>query len=516
MAPKKDYERFESQVRLVNRGILPTADLPREKGATRSLPHWQIIYSRIVKVSDLLVVTLSIFAAQLLWLPWDSVLVLEPAAESDRIPYAAVSAFIVLLWMLTLIFSRAYDTHVLALGDEEYSRVVRASGVTFMLVSAIAYWSKTELARGYVLIAIPVGMVLLVFCRWLSRRWLSSQWRKKRMRTSVVIIGEGVALETILRHLIKSPGTPYKVVGICDTDDPSRPLEKGSAFDQDFLMLPYADDISEQLREMDAETLVIVPGPLSSPERIRQIGWLLDQSSQKMLLAPGLTDVAGPRIAIRPAAGMPLMQIDPAGPSRLSRLTKRTFDFLVSLTVTILLSPIILITALTIKLTDKGPVFYKQERIGFLGKPFLIWKFRSMRTNSDQLEAELIAQRDAGNEVLFKMKDDPRITPIGKFIRRFSIDELPQLFNVIGGSMSLIGPRPPLPREVKQYEDEVYRKFLVKPGITGLWQVSGRSNLSWDESVRMDLYYVENWSFIGDLRILWRTAKAVVDGDGAY
>lgn len=183
----------------------------------------------------------------------------------------------------------------------------------------------------------------------------------------------------------------------------------------------------------------------------------------------------------------------------------------------LLLSPLLVAIAAIVKFSSPGPVLFRQRRVGINGRPFEMLKFRSMVIDAEARLAELqAAQRDAGNAVMFKMKDDPRVTPIGRFIRRFSLDELPQLFNVLGGSMSLVGPRPPLPRETDVYDSHVHRRFLVKPGITGLWQVSGRSNLSWEDTVRLDLYYVENWSMTGDLVILWRTAKAVLGSDGAY
>jgi exopolysaccharide biosynthesis polyprenyl glycosylphosphotransferase len=196
---------------------------------------------------------------------------------------------------------------------------------------------------------------------------------------------------------------------------------------------------------------------------------------------------------------------------------KRLFDVVGSLTLIVLFSPVLLAVTVAIKLTSKGPVFFRQDRVGINGETFRMIKFRSMVIDAEsRLEALKAQQRDAGNQVLFKLKNDPRITKVGKFIRRFSIDELPQLFNVVTGDMSLVGPRPPLRSEVDLYGDDALRRLLVKPGMTGLWQVSGRSDLTWDDSVRLDVYYVENWSITGDLAILWRTAKAVFGSSGAY
>jgi exopolysaccharide biosynthesis polyprenyl glycosylphosphotransferase len=179
------------------------------------------------------------------------------------------------------------------------------------------------------------------------------------------------------------------------------------------------------------------------------------------------------------------------------------------------LMPVLLLIALAVRLDSPGPVLYRQERIGVNGRGFTILKFRSMSVDADCLLAELL-YRNEGGGLLFKMRRDPRVTRVGRWLRRFSLDELPQLFNVLGGSMSLVGPRPPLPAEVERYDSSVSRRLLVKPGLTGLWQISGRSDLSWEEAVRLDLRYVENWSLALDALILVKTVRAVVSSSGAY
>jgi len=233
-------------------------------------------------------------------------------------------------------------------------------------------------------------------------------------------------------------------------------------------------------------------------------------------MAPSLTDVGGPRIHVRPVAGLPLLHVETPTFIGPQLFLKRGFDLVGSFLLVVILSPLLIVIAFWVRLSTPGPVLFRQERVGFRGRPFLMLKFRSMVADAEARLPGLLDRHDAGNEVLFKLQDDPRVTPIGRWLRRYSLDELPQLFNVLGGSMSLVGPRPPLAREVESYEQHVHRKFLVKPGVTGLWQVSGRSSLSWEESVRLDLYYVENWSITGDLLILWRTAKAVLGRQGAY
>lgn len=273
--------------------------------------------------------------------------------------------------------------------------------------------------------------------------------------------------------------------------------------------------IMKAIEETDADAIAISAGTVLKPRVIRQLGWELQERGISMIMAPALTDIAGPRIHTQPLAGLPLIHVSTPELEGAQAFVKRAFDCIGAVFGLIVLSPIFLIIALLIWKDSPGPVFFQQERIGRKGIPFKMHKFRSMVVDAEDRLADL-QEANEGNGVLFKMKADPRITKIGAFIRRYSIDELPQLWNVLTGTMSMVGPRPPLQSEVETYEEYVLRRLKVKPGVTGLWQVSGRSDLSWDDSVRLDLYYVENWSLTQDLIILFRTAKAVFGKDGAY
>jgi exopolysaccharide biosynthesis polyprenyl glycosylphosphotransferase len=261
---------------------------------------------------------------------------------------------------------------------------------------------------------------------------------------------------------------------------------------------------------------VIVAGELpGGRDAIQDLGWRLENSKTELILTSRLTDVAGPRIHMRPVDGLPMLHVDLPQYAGLNHTIKRGIDLALAGFAVLLLSPVLAAVALAVRLDSPGPVLFRQERIGVAGRSFTMFKFRSMVIDAEARLAALAAQNE-GSGLLFKMRDDPRITKVGAFIRRYSLDELPQLFNVLNGSMSLIGPRPPLPREVVAYEGRVNRRLLIKPGITGLWQVSGRSNLSWEESVKLDLYYVENWSITTDFMILLKTVRAVLHSDGAY
>jgi exopolysaccharide biosynthesis polyprenyl glycosylphosphotransferase len=271
--------------------------------------------------------------------------------------------------------------------------------------------------------------------------------------------------------------------------------------------------LDKAIAETGATTVAICPQ--METETLRRLLWMLEGSDVDVLVSSALTDVTGPRISIRPVAGLPLLHIEEPELTGTRRLMKMLVDRMVALAVVLLSAPLLISIGLTIRLTSRGPAIFKQVRIGRDRVPFTMYKFRSMHVDAEVRLADLQTQKQYDG-LLFKMRDDPRITRVGKFLRKWSLDELPQLFNVLNGTMSLVGPRPPLPSEVAQYEDDVHRRLMVKPGLTGLWQISGRSDLEWDESVRLDLHYVENWSLAMDFVILWRTVFAVLRSEGAY
>jgi exopolysaccharide biosynthesis polyprenyl glycosylphosphotransferase len=252
-----------------------------------------------------------------------------------------------------------------------------------------------------------------------------------------------------------------------------------------------------------------------SGSRLRDLAWKLEKTGTDLCVAPALLDVAGPRTTIRPTAGLPLLHLDHPELSGARRLIKSAFDRSFAAIALGLLLPLLAALALVIRLSDRGPALFQQVRVGKDGRQFVVYKFRTMVVDAEGLQAQLLAMNDSDG-VLFKMRHDPRITPLGRWLRHRSLDELPQLINVLKGDMSLVGPRPALPAEASAYADHVRRRLAVRPGITGLWQVNGRSDLSWEEAVRLDVSYVENWSFVLDLQILWKTWAAVAHGHGAY
>jgi len=476
---------------------------------------WARGYALRLSITDLLVVVWAVVGAQLLRF---GVSAADEAkvgqAGAVTLNYSVISVILIVAWMFVLSVFRTREARIVGTGAAEYRLVIQATLWLFGLGAIVLFLFKVDIARAYVFIALPLGLAVLVLSRWLWRQWLNSKRRNGYYSYRVLLVGSSEAVLRFARDLARSSSSGYLVVGA---------VVPGAIRDTDVLpgtSIPVGADVDSipgLMGEVGADTLVIASSDRLSPDKVRELSWGLEPGRQHLVMAPSLTDVGGPRIHMRPVAGLPLMHVETprfVGPQL---FLKRGFDIVGSGLLIAILSPLLITVAMIVRLSTPGNVLFRQERIGFQGRPFRMLKFRSMVTDAEaQLQGLLDQRRDAGNEILFKLQDDPRVTPIGRWLRRYSIDELPQLFNVFAGSMSLVGPRPPLAREVDAYEAHVHRKFLVKPGVTGLWQVSGRSSLSWEESVRLDLYYVENWSVTGDLVILWRTLRAVVRRDGAY
>jgi exopolysaccharide biosynthesis polyprenyl glycosylphosphotransferase len=443
-----------------------------------------------------------------------------PFTEGDiHVQYGVISLALIAIWLLALMFDGSRDSKVLGSGPREYQRVLWSSAGAFLAVLMFAFFTQTELARTYVAGVFALGTLALLLSRWLWRSWLSRQRLTGRYSSQVLLAGSLESVRIVAEELARHPEAGYWVVGACLSESDQALLSSPNIAlsHRSIPVLGTQQRALESMNSVGADTLVITSADDLPPQRVRELSWGLEPGRQHLVVAPSLLDVGGPRIHTRPVAGVPLMHVETPRFEGAKRYIKRAFDIVASSVFIVLLSPLLIYAALAVKLGSDGPILFRQERTGLGGKQFMMLKFRSMVTNAEELLKKLQdTERAEGNTVMFKMKDDPRVTPIGKFLRRFSIDELPQLFNVLMGTMSLVGPRPPLQREVETYEQHVHRRFMVKPGITGLWQVSGRSNLSWDETVRLDLYYVENWSLTGDVVILWKTARAVIGSDGAY
>jgi exopolysaccharide biosynthesis polyprenyl glycosylphosphotransferase len=484
-----------------------------ELNVDAGVPDWANNYATRLVITDFIVIAWAVVGTQIAWFgTLDAQLNLSKYRGGFALNYSLVSVILILAWVAFLALFGTRDTRVIGTGNNEYKRVTDATIRLFGIVAIVAFLFQLDLARGYIILALPVGTLALLASRWIWRQWLTAQRAKGRYSSRVLLVGSRVSVTAIAKDLSRVPQAGYVVVGACVPGDTIGEYLLGQ--------IPVSsnlDQLQATMAAAGADTVVVTSSDELPPERIRELSWSLEPGRQHLVLAPSLTDVGGPRIHMRPVAGLPLIHVETPRYEGLKRFSKRAFDIVSSSLLILALSPLLAAAAIGVRLSTPGAILFRQDRVGLNGVHFSMLKFRSMVVDAEtQLLSLQDAEREAGNSVMFKMKNDPRVTPIGGFLRRFSLDELPQLFNVLGGSMSLVGPRPPLDREVAVYEHHVHRRFLVKPGITGLWQVSGRSNLSWEDTVRLDLYYVENWSITGDLMILWRTARAVLASDGAY
>ena len=474
---------------------------------------WRSKYANYLRITDLLVLIWVVFGVQIAWFGFSSANVSLTGDHQIAINYTVISLLLISAWMIALdaVGSRGY--HVVGTGTQEYRSVADAAVRLFGVVALIAFLFQVDFARGYILIAFPLGLITVALSRWMWRQWLNVQRHRGRYSSRVILVGSAASVMHIRGQLDRQPEAGYLVVGICVPGG----AEPVSLSETDSFRFTQLDDLPEVMALVHADTVIVTSSDELSPQRVRELSWSLEPGRQHLVMAPSLTDIGGPRIHTRPVSGLPLIHVETPRYEGRKLFAKRAFDILTSVLLLSVLSPMLVLIGIIIRLGSRGPILFRQDRVGINGTTFHMLKFRSMVPDAEARLADLRhTSRTEGNTVMFKMRNDPRVTRVGRFLRRYSLDELPQLMNVLTGTMSIVGPRPPLEREVIQYETHVHRRFLVKPGITGLWQVSGRSNLSWADTVRLDLYYVENWSITGDIVILWRTARAVLARDGAY
>lgn len=414
------------------------------------------------------------------------------------------------IWMVALAGLGTYSSKNRGAKTMEYRRVVFASVAAAALSGLGFYLTRTPFSRAFFAILFAIGMVLLLAGRFVVRQVLHRMHRRGLLGRTVLLGGTPARIDELSRVLKRENWLGYKVVGGLTPKAPRGDHSPGGV-----PLVGETADTLDAVESSGADAVIFADGSFPSSKEFRRMSWDMEGNDEiEMMMAPSVTDIAEERIDVRPVGGLPLVHI--SGPAhRTKRLVlKRAFDIVVSSILLVIFAIPMAVLAVLIKREDGGDVLFRQRRVGQRGEHFTCLKFRSMVPDAEARLAQLKADQSDG--VLFKMADDPRITKIGKLIRRYSLDELPQLWNVLRGDMSLVGPRPPLPKEVEQYGDDVHRRLAARPGMTGLWQVSGRSNLSWEETVRLDIYYVDNWSMLQDLSILTRTIKAVIGSDGAY
>ena len=469
---------------------------------------WRLKYARRLGLVDAAVVSWAVVGAYVARFG------LESSSTEDGV-YGWFSVALAVVWWFMLGAWSSRESRILGAGSDEYKRVAAASLWLFGLVAIISYVLRIDTARGYVGFALPVGLLGLLLARWLLRQHLGIERTTGKSMSRLMLIGGPSAVAHLASSLGRAQHSGYMPVAVYmpgsqaeTTIEPESGLPNlGSA--------PETTSILNAIEQSGVDAVALSAGVQLHPQTLRHLGWELAARNVGLIMAPALTDIAGPRIHTQQVAGLPLIHVTTPTLEGGQRVAKRLFDIVAAALLILATAPLMAVVALLVKVGSRGPVLFRQQRVGMEGEHFSMLKFRSMVVDAERRLADL-SDKNEGHGVLFKMKDDPRVTKIGSLLRKYSLDELPQLFNVLAGSMSLVGPRPPLPHEVAAYEQDVRRRLLVKPGLTGLWQVSGRSDLSWQDAVRLDLYYVENWSLAGDLVILLRTVRAVSRSAGAY
>jgi exopolysaccharide biosynthesis polyprenyl glycosylphosphotransferase len=494
-----DHERVRLGSASVQTAVVPGAQAA-PRAAVRRTPPWARRYAFALVAIESLAAAVA----------GGAVVTASSAALTVGDPLLWAAAALVVAWPLLLAATGAYSERTFGTGSDEYHRVGRAGILLLASLGLVSYAAALDLSRGLVVVAVPALTLATLVVRFAARVWLRSLRARGSCTTGVIVVGRGGAVLELIDHIRRERFAGMDVVAACVTSaDRSR---VSAALD---LPVGGLDDVVSMARRLGAETIAVTSASETAAQYLRQLSWQLEGSGIELLVAPGLIEVAGPRLHIRPFEGLPLLAVEQPRFEGWRRVVKGGLDRTVAGLALLLLAPVLLGIALAVRLGSPGPVLYRQERVGVNGRTFTMFKFRSMVVDADRQVSALSAD-NISDGLLFKMRVDPRVTPVGRLLRRLSLDELPQLLNVLGGSMSLVGPRPPLPGEVARYDTQVSRRLLVKPGLTGLWQISGRSDLPWEEAVRLDLRYVENWSMAMDLLIMVKTFRAVLSRSGAY
>jgi len=479
--------------------------LPRLLPRLRS---WYARYGLALGLTDAAAIAAAVVAAYL----WRFGENLQVTVAGTVHAYPLVAVLIGLVWWVVLDARGSRERCVIGHGLDEYRLVISASLYAFGGVAIVSYFLDAELSRGFFLTLLPLGTFLVLLGRWVGRQILHRRRAIGGAFTPTLVVGSAREVREAVRDLQRNQHAGYRPVAVALTpsDDNAAIMATPEMSD-----LPVIDlsSVNRHVAESRVRAVVVAPGLTRA--RVRQLAWELENSLVRLMFVPSLVDVAGPRLSVHQVQDLSLLSVDLPRYSGWNHAIKRAFDLAFSTVALILLAPVLAVIAVLIKREDGGPILFRQERIGLRGEPFVVHKFRTMCVDAESRIDAMIAAA-GGQALLFKVEDDPRITKIGKVLRKYSLDELPQFWTVLRGGMSVVGPRPQVAREVAEYTDAAHRRLLIKPGITGLWQVNGRSDLSIEESIRLDLRYVENWSLTGDLTIIARTIRVVLQSSGAY
>ncbi|HEX9358561.1 MAG TPA: sugar transferase [Streptosporangiaceae bacterium] len=428
------------------------------------------------------------------------------------LPYLSLTCGLPVAWWMSVLLIGGYDTRFIGLGSDEFRRILGAAVNLTAGVAVVSYAAKLDLARGYMAVALPSATVMDLTARYLLRKRLHRRRVRGWCVRRVVAVGHAAEVARLVTVLRRDTYHGLAVVAACLVDAREGGRPDGAA---GVRVAGGLCDVAAAVHRFGADTVAVLACPEMDGGRLRELAWELEKTGTDLFVAPTLLDVAGPRTTIRPVAGLPLLHVDHPELAGTRQAVKSMFDKTCAAVALLMLAPLFAVIAISIRLADHGPVLFRQTRIGKNGQGFTVYKFRTMVPDAEQRKSDLAAFNEATG-ALFKIRRDPRVTRLGACLRRWSLDELPQLINVLIGDMSLVGPRPALPAEVAGYSGHMRRRLVVKPGMTGLWQVSGRSDVSWEEAERLDVHYVENWSLALDLQVLWKTGSAVIRGSGAY
>ena len=485
----------------------------------RRRPLWRYLYVAALVAVDVLVMLLSLVIC----------FAFNPGAYDTVTRAMPIWAFLLaycVIGLLCLAFAGAYHRHVMAEGYELYTKLINAAIFTIVLASCVAFMLNLQLPRTALIIAPLVGLVCELVARWMMRCLLHHHRRRGECKYTTVIVGSSEGINRTLRLMRRNSALGYMPVAVCPiAPDPSvddayvvtnfvpDPNIEGA---DKLRVLSFGSRFARTIERMGVQEVYIADVLSRDSKLLHAMSLAVESLGIELAISVSLADIGGHRLHLRNSAEQQVLIASLPQYRTTTYVIKRIIDIVLSAVALVISSPIMLGVAIAIKLDDGGPVLFKQTRVGIHGKPFTMYKFRSMVTNAEEIKAKLAAESGQTNRFIFKLKDDPRITKVGKFIRKTSLDEFPQFFNVFKGDMSLVGPRPALPDEVARYGSLYSTRLLVKPGITGPWQVSGRSDLSQEQSEFLDVSYIENWSITGDLAILAKTVMVVFRGTGSY
>ena len=408
------------------------------------------------------------------------------------------------VWMCNLALLGTYEGSSVISAVEEFRRLTHASVLSFLITSTIAYMTKSTPARSLALLIPIVGLTLISIGRFQIRRWDSRRKTRGVALMQSLVIGDHFYATSLMAELAEAPHLGFHIVG---TVTPRHSNDEGTENSW----------VSELIARVDADEIravIIQAGAQFPPELVSKISWALIERPVQVYVAPTFLNLLGPRLEMRPHPSLALISLEEPKLSFSEKVLKRIFDIVFGTLGLIITFPIMVVIGFVIWIKDPGPVFFTQDRVGLSGELFRFIKFRTMVVGADKMRQDVLGMPD--DEMVNRYKDDPRILPFGRVLRRYSLDELPQLLSVVLGKMSLVGPRPLLVEELTLLDFEEHRRHLTKPGLTGLWQISGRKETTWDERIRLDLNYIHDWSIGFDLSIIFRTIFVIVSGKGSY